>query len=193
VRSTIRVEAPSARMRTFTQRNSLFSMEFPENWRPFEAREGYGVTIVPQGGVVETSAGEPSIVCGVVVNHYVPFEGTVNDRSGASGPLEGRSRLEDATNDLVRQTTHANPYLAPERGSIRRVTAGGGPAISLDLSGRSPVTGQDERVRVVTRELSDGHVLYVLAILPGSESRSVGPTLDRMIASLRVGIGGSHR
>ena len=193
VPGAIRIEPPAARMRTFTQKNNVFSMDFPENWRPFEAREGYGVTIVPQGGVVETSGGEPSIVCGVVVNHYVPFEGTVNDRSGASGPLEGRSRLEDATNDLLRQTTHANPYLAPERGSVRRVTAGGAPGISVDLSGRSPVTGQDERVRVVTRELSDGHVLYVLAILPGSETRSLGPTLDRMIASLRVGTGGSHR
>ncbi|HEY6148433.1 MAG TPA: M48 family metallopeptidase, partial [Thermoanaerobaculia bacterium] len=189
----IRVEPPSARMRTFTQKNGVFSMDYPENWRPFEAREGYGVTIVPQGGIVETRGGEPSIVCGVIVNHYVPFEGTVNDRSGASGPLGGRSRLEDATNDIVRQTTHANPYLAPDRGSVRRITVGGASAVSLDLSGRSPVTGQSERVRVVARELSDGHVLYALAVLPGPGAAALAPTLDRMIASLRVGAGGSHR
>jgi len=74
---------------------------------------------------------------------------------GAGGPLEGRSRLEDATNDLVRQTTHGNPYLAVVRGSVRRATVAGGPGIALELSGRSPVTGQEERVRVVSRAVVD--------------------------------------
>ena len=97
-----------------------------------------------RGGVLETQGGEPSVVCGVIVNHYVAFEGTVDERSGAGGPLEGRSRLEDATNDLVRQTTHANPYLSL-RGPVRRATFAGGPGIALELSGTSPVTGQEER------------------------------------------------
>jgi len=189
---TIRIEPPSPRSKGFTQRAGVFSVDFPENWRAFEAREGYGVTIVPQGGVLETQGGEPSIVCGMVVNHYVPFEGTVDERSGAGGPLEGRSRLEDATNDLVRQTTHGNPYLAVVRGSVRRATVAGGPGIALELSGRSPVTGQEERVRVVTRELADGHVLYALTIVPGSASAALTPVLDRMISSLRIE-GGSHR
>jgi hypothetical protein len=189
---TIRIEPPSPRSKRFTQRAGVFAIDFPENWRAFEAREGFGVTIVPQGGVLETQGGEPSIVCGMVVNHYVPFDGTVDERSGAGGPLEGRSRLEDATNDLVRQTTHANPYLSVVRGSVRRTTVAGGPGIALELSGRSPVTGQEERVRVVTREIADGHVLYALTIVPGSAAAALTPVLDRMISSLRIE-GGSHR
>jgi beta-barrel assembly-enhancing protease len=181
----IRIEPPSSRSKRFTQKAGVFSIDFPENWRAFEAREGYGVTIVPQGGVLETPGGEPSIVCGMLVNHYVPFEGSVDERSGAGGPLEGRSRLEDATNDLVRQTTHANPYLSV-RGPVRRATFAGGPGIALELSGTSPVTGQEERVRLVTRELPDGHVLYALTIVPGSSSAALTPVLDRMVSSLRI-------
>ena len=192
-RGPVRIEPPSPRSKIFTQRAGLYSIEYPDNWRPYEASEGYGVTIVPPGGVVEAAQGEPSIVCGMVINHYVPFEGSVDDRSGASGPLPGRSRLEDATNDLVRQTLHANPYLAPQTGSVRRVTVAGGEGISIDLSGRSPVTGDAERVRVVTRELPDGHVLYVLTVIPGAALLAQSGALDRMISTLRLERGGSHR
>ena len=158
---------------------------------PSKRRQGYGVTIVPQGGVLEAQGGEPSVVCGMIVNHHVPFEGTVDEQSGAGGPLEGRSRLEDATNDLVRQTTHANPYLSL-RGPVRRATFAGGPGIALELSGSSPVTGQEERVRLVTRELADGHVLYALTVVPGSAAAALTPVLDRMVSSLRIE-GGPHR
>ena len=192
-RGPVRIEPPSPRSKTFTQRAGLYSIEHPDNWRPYEASEGYGVTIVPPGGVVEAAPGEPSIVCGMVINHYVPFEGSVDDRSGATGPLSGRSRLEDATNDLVRQTLHANPYLSPQRGSGRRVTVAGGEGISIELSGQSPVTGDAERVRVVTRELPDGHVLYVLTVIPGAAVPAQSGTLDRMISTLRLERGGSHR
>ena len=54
------------------------------------------------------------------------------------------------------------------------------------------MTGQEERVRVVTRELPDGHVLYALTIVPGSSSAALTPVLDRMVSSLRIE-GGPHR
>lgn len=192
-RGPVRIEPPSPRSKTFTQRAGLFSVDYPDNWKLYEAPQGYGVTIVPPGGVVEAAPGEPSIVCGMVINHYVPFEGSVDDRSGASGPLAGRSRLEDATNDLVRQTIHANPHLSPQRGSARRVAVAGGEGISIDLSGRSPATGDEERVRAVTRELPDGHVLYALTVVPGRAASALTPALDRMISTLRLERGGSHR
>jgi hypothetical protein len=69
----------------------------------------------------------------------------------------------------------------------------GGEGISVDLSGQSPATGDEERVRVVTRELPDGHVLYVLAVVPGQAAPALMPTLSRMISTLRLERGGSHR
>jgi hypothetical protein len=61
------------------------------------------------------------------------------------------------------------------------------------LSGRSPVTGQDENVTVVTRGLPDGHVLYALCIVPGSGSQAMTRTFARMLRSLNVNDDAAHR
>jgi hypothetical protein len=54
------------------------------------------------------------------------------------------------------------------------------------LSGRSPITGQDESVTVVTRGVSEGHVIYALCIVPGSGYDSMAPTFARMLRTLTV-------
>jgi hypothetical protein len=181
----IRIAAPSSQFRAFTPKSGAFTIQYPDNWRPLESPDGAGVTIVPDGGVVATRGGEPSVVYGVIVNQYAPFEGSIGGRSNARGPFAGHTSLEDATNDLVRQTMHANPYLSPVRESVRRENAGGLPAISLDLVGRSPVTGMEERVRLGTRQQRDGEVIYSLTIAPGRDSAALAPTYDRMLASLQ--------
>ncbi len=192
-RGDVRIEPPSSRFRTFQQRSGFFSIEYPENWQPHEAPNGFGVTIVPPGGVVQTSDGQPSVIYGVVVNHYDPFGGSVNGRSGARGQFGRGTGLDDATNDLAAQITKSNPYLSPVRGSARRLTLGGANAISLVLAGTSPVTGLEERVNVLTRELPDGHVLYSLAIAPGRDAGALSATYDRMMGSLHVNAGAAHR
>ena len=54
------------------------------------------------------------------------------------------------------------------------------------LSGRSPVTGQEERVTVVTRGLADGHVIYALCIVPGRGYDSMTRTFTQMLRTLTV-------
>ena len=193
VSGAVRIEQPSSRFRTFEQRNRFFTIQYPDNWRPSEAPNGLGVTIVPQGGAVQTRDGQSAIVAGVVVNHYVPFEGTTNGRTGARGPFSGKTSLDDATNDLVTQLTRSNPYLSLVRGSAKRQTIDGARAISLVLSGRSPVTGEEERVTLFTRELPDGHVLYSLFIAPGRDAGAFSAAYDRMISTLRVNDEAAHR
>lgn len=193
VAGDLRIDQPSSRFRTFEQRKGFFAIQYPDNWKPYESQNGFGVTIVPQGGIVQTGSGQSSVVYGVVVNHYDPFEGSVNGRTGTRGPFSGKTSLDDATNDLVAQLTQSNPYLSLVRGSARRQTIAGARAISLALSGQSPVTGQEERVTVFTRELPDGHVLYSLFIAPGADARTLSGTYDRMIASLRVNDEAAHR
>jgi hypothetical protein len=61
------------------------------------------------------------------------------------------------------------------------------------LSGRSPVTGQEERVTVVTRGLSDGHVIYALCIVPGSDNDGVARTFAQMLRTLTVNEDAAHR
>jgi beta-barrel assembly-enhancing protease len=190
----IRVERPSSRMRSFEQRNGFFRIDYPENWRPSEDNNGFGVTFVPEGGVVANGNGQQSIVYGVIVNHYTPFEGSMeNGSSSRNRSSRSRTSLEDATNDLINQLTQSNPYLRPIDRAGRRQSIDGERALSVVLSGRSPITGQEERVTLFTRELPDGHVIYALFIAPGQDYDELSRTFQRMISSLHVNDESAHR
>jgi hypothetical protein len=113
-------------------------------------------------------------MCGVIVNHYEPFEGT------------GDGSLEDATSDLVDQIQRGHPHLREERGRGGRPKVEAGHGLSVVLQGRSPTTGDEERVHVLTRALPDGHVLYALFVVPREEAPRFEPAFARMAESLRV-------
>jgi len=184
---SVRVEAPSTRFVDFRQRDDFFEMQIPSNWRAYEADNGFGVTIVPDGGMVDQGNGEQSIVYGVIVNHYDPFEGGYN-----TGRRGGSGTLDQATSDLVNQIRQTNTYLrSASRG--RRETIDGEPALSTVLSGTSPVTGEEERVTVYTRQMDDGHVVYALLIAPGRDYGVMGPAFSRMLQSFRVNDQVAHR
>ncbi len=64
--------------------------------------------------------------------------------------------------------------------------------MSTTLSGTSPVTGEEERVTVVTRQLGDGHILYTLLIAPGREYNTFSSAFNRMVQSMRVNDEAAH-
>jgi hypothetical protein len=61
------------------------------------------------------------------------------------------------------------------------------------LSGRSPVTGEEERVTVFTRSLPDDHVIYALCIVPARDYDSLARTFSQMMRTLRVNEEATHR
>jgi hypothetical protein len=178
----VRVEAPSSRFATFRHRQDYFEIDHPDNWESYQSDDGFGVTIVPRGGVVEATNGQQSIVYGAIVNHYDPFE------AGAGRAVT----LDSATTDLVNQIRGTNSYLRTN-GRARREVVDGMNGRSVVLSGRSPVTGAEERVTVFTRETGDGHVIYAVFIAPGRDYAALGATFTRMIRSLRVNDQAAHR
>jgi len=180
----IQIERPSDRVRTFQPRNGLFRIEYPDNWRPYESDEGMGVTLVPDGGAVQSSQGV-HIVYGAIVNHYVPFEGSI-------GPGRRGQYLRDATEDFTRELMESNRHLRVAS-SLRRERIAGEEALSVILNGRSPVTGREERITLFTRELPDGHIIYCLLIAPGDDYDELGPAFQRLVASLRVNENAEHR
>jgi hypothetical protein len=191
--SDVRVEPPSSRFQRFEQRNGLFSIEHPANWRAQASDSGYAVSLSPEGGVVDRD-GQQVMLYGVIVSHYAPFDG-VTDRRRESrqrlyAPFADTERwsvsLEVATDDLVRQIIRTNAYLGARDGLIEEARLGGVPSFSVVLSGRSPITGQQERVTVVTRAVSDGHVLYALCIGPGRGYDQVARTFAYMMGTLNV-------
>jgi len=187
------VERPSSRFRTYRQREDFFEIQYPENWRVAEPRSGYGVTILPEGGVARSSGGQEVLVYGVVINHYEPFEGSIGDVfTDRREPVSGDSSLEQATNDLVNQLVQDNRHLSVVRNSTRRQTVDQARALSVVLAGTSPVTREEERVTVFTRELPDGHVIYALFIAPGRDYSELSGTFQKMITSLRVNDRSAH-
>jgi hypothetical protein len=177
------IERPSASLRSFEQRDGFFEVDFPSNWRAYPATNGYGVTLAPPNGVQPLRDGRQNVVCAVIINHYDPF-----DAVGI-----GSSTLDDATDDLVAEIRRNSPYLRAVGGPQRRTRLDRAEALSVDLEGVSPATGESERVRVLTRELTDGHVLYALFVAPREQAAKLEPAFDDMIDSLRVNDRVVHR
>jgi Zn-dependent protease with chaperone function len=196
------IEPPSSTFRTFEQRDRAFRIDYPSNWRAYESPDGPGVTLAPEGGVVDASGDENGLIYGVVVNHYAPFLNDADTRenrfSSPAGPrrpggrMDSRTDLSEATDDLLGQIVRTNPTLRVDPDSKRIDTIDGASTLSLGLSGRSPLTGGEEHVTLFTRDLPDGHVVYALFIAPGRDDARLKGTFSRMMESLRVNDRASH-
>lgn len=178
-----RAEPPSRSMKTYTNPSRMFQLQVPANWQV--AAEGEeSVTILPRGGAVETRDGRTEIVYGLIVSHYAPFG---NRRSSRS-----QNSIQAATDDLIQQIMRTSPHLRVVRGSGQAFRLAGGQGLGASLSGTSPVTGIRERVTVVTRQLVDGHLIYMLFVTPEAETEAYGRTLSNIVASLRIDDDGRH-
>jgi hypothetical protein len=54
------------------------------------------------------------------------------------------------------------------------------------LSGRSPITGQEENVTILVTQLQDGNVFYMAGVSPRSESGTYQRTFNEIARSLRL-------
>ena len=187
------IEAPSTHYRVFRQPQGGYQLEQPDNWSANAATGNYGVTLLPQGGVVADMGGRDNIAYGVIINHYVPFDGSVGnnftDPNGSSGYALS---LEQATTDLVDQLLQSNPHLSRMNGTSPSATVAGERSLSVSLAGRSAATGRDERVTVVTRQLADEHIVYLLLIAPAGEYAALAPTFDHIVRTMRINDSTTH-
>jgi Zn-dependent protease with chaperone function len=191
--SGLSIESPSSKFHVFQQAENVYQLEQPDNWNAYVASGGYGVTIVPLGGFTTASSGRQSISYGVIVNHYVPFDGAVGAAFvDPNGSMFGRTPLDEVTSDLVRNILGANPYLTRVGNATESQVMAGHPSLTVRLGGRSPDTGINERVTVVARQLPDDHVVYMLLIAPEAEYAALSPTFDRMVRSFRGDERASH-
>ena len=180
---SIRVAAPSRQLRTYTDSSRLYQVSYPSNWRIYDGN-GAAVTIAPEGGLGEVN-GQTEIVYGAIVNHYEPF-GNVRSRSGRA------VTLEQATDDLIAQIRRGSPHLGVLRGSQSQFRLAGGRGLGATLAGTSRNTGLRERVTLVTRQLADGHLIYMLFIVPEQDAANYNQLLTAMVNSLQVNDSGRH-
>jgi len=187
----IKVAGPSTEFLVFVQRDELFEIGYPDNWRIYEADQGYGVIIAPEGGFVDTGGKERDLISGVIVNHYAPLEDESGNRLGASHD-EGNSNLISATNDLINHILRTNPDMQMIKDSERRNRIDGASSVSVVLSGQSPVTRQEERITLFAREVADDHIIYALFIAAEQDYKRLNETFNRMITSLQVDTEAKH-
>ena len=175
--STVTIPAPSTSLRAYTSRSGLYRISYPSNWQVVQ--EGStGVTLAPPGGAGNVS-GNGEIVVGAIVNHYDPF-------GNGQSSYFGNATIDTATNDLLAALQQSSPYLRLVSGSEGRVRLAGGTAVAATLRGVDPQTGIDERVTVVTRQLSDEHLLYLLFITPERDAANYRSVLNAMVSSMQI-------
>lgn len=179
--ATVNVPPPANTLRAYTNENGLYRVSYPSNWQVFESA-GPGVTIAPPGGAGNVN-GNNEIVYGAIINHYDPF---------GNGP-EGNISLQSATQDLLSAIEQSSPYLRLASNSAQRLRLNGGAtALAATLRGTDPVTGIDERVTLVTRQLSDEHLLYMLFITPERDAANYTNVLNAMVSSLQINTNQPH-
>ncbi|HYS52748.1 MAG TPA: M48 family metallopeptidase [Thermoanaerobaculia bacterium] len=177
---TVNVPAPSNSLSSYTSRSGVFRISYPSNWQVYES-SSMGVTIAPPGGVGNVD-GNSDIIYGALVNHYDPF----------GNQSYGNISLQEATQDLISEIQRTSPYLRLASNNAQQLRLAGGTALAATLRGTDPVTGINERVTVVTRQLSDEHLLYMLFITPEREASNYRNVLNGMVGSLQINASQPH-
>lgn len=196
---SVDVPGPSPQFTRFSSPDALVAIDHPSNWDAHQS--GTAMSFAPAGAMLDREDGAPNLLQGLIVNHYAPFEDDVerwnNSLTRHYAPFEDRSRprgpLEDATDDLVRQILDANSWLTAPTGSARSELVDGIRGYSVRLRGRSPLTGETERVTVYTRALPDDNVIYMACIAAGKHASTVERACARMVQSMRVNEAAANR
>lgn len=155
------IEYPSARYRTYTGGN-LFRVSVPGNWR--ELAGDNAVSFAPEGAY-----GDQGITHGIML-----------------GVAQASSRnLQQATDGYVRGLLQNNTYLRQQT-NYRNGTMGGNNALSIQLAGRSGITGRNEIVTVYTTLMRDGNLFYFITVAPQNEADTYNSAFSTALRSLQL-------
>jgi Zn-dependent protease with chaperone function len=153
------VAYPSTQTRVYNGTN--FQIEVPSNWR--ELPSGDGATFAPDGAY-----GDRGITHGAMIGVFRSQDNNLRDASDrfVSGLLQNNEYLQ-----RIGESTNA--YISSQRGYTRA------------LSGRSPITGRDETVKIYTAELRNGNVFYVITVVPEAEEYRYGGAFRSLLSSVQ--------
>ena len=158
-----RVEYPSARFRTYNE--GQFRVSVPENWRELNDN---GVWFAPNGAFGNANGQ-------TVFTHGVNF-----------GALQSNYRnLQQATNDFVNSLQQGNGNLRATS-NYQRIDVDGRSGLLLTLNNINEATGQRETVNVVTTQLRNGQLFYMIAVSPTNEYQDYQNTFLSILRSLQL-------
>lgn len=161
-----RVEYPSTRYQSYTTLGNLARVSVPNNWR--ELQSGNSVWFSPEGayGQVQNQA---------VFTHGINL-----------GVAQTQSRnLQQATNEFLNSLGTGNGNLR-QRTNLQRTTVAGRSGLTTSLSNVNEATGQAEVVTVITTQLRNGALFYMLAVAPQNESRTYQSAFSNVLRTLQI-------
>jgi predicted Zn-dependent protease len=160
-----RVAYPSSRFENYSIFNGGVQVSVPNNWR--QINDGSSVWFVPEGA-------------------YGQYNGQAVYTHGASfGVAQSNSRnLQNATQELINSLAQGNNNLRTNSG-FQRTTMSGRTALFTTLSNTNEATGRPENVRVITTQLRNGQLFYMIAVAPQSE-RNFENAFQTIMQSVRI-------
>jgi Zn-dependent protease with chaperone function len=162
---TGRVENPSSRYRSYSV--GVAQVSVPENWRQVSDSSS-SVWFAPNGAVGSMN-GQPVFTHGVNVG-----VAQTNNRD-----------LQQATSEFLSSLQQGNPNLR-SRGGLQRTSMDGRTALTISLSNVNEATGRPEIVNVITTQLRNGELLYLIAVAPDNEYSNYQGVFQNVLRSLRL-------
>ena len=160
-----RVEYPSSRYQNYSIFNGGVQVSVPGNWR--QINDNNAVWFAPEGG-------------------YGQYNGQVIYTHGTSfGVAQTSNRnLQRATQELINNFAQGNANLRAS-GGTQRTTLDGRTALVSNLTNVNEATGRSEVVRLITTQLRDGQILYMVAVAPQGE-RNFDAAFNNVFRSIRI-------
>jgi predicted Zn-dependent protease len=159
------VEYPSNRYQSVRLLGGGVQVSVPSNWR--QLSEGNSVWFVPEGGYGQVNGQ-------AVFTHGANF-----------GAMQTNSRnLQQSTQELINSLAQGNRNLRMS-GGYQRTSFGGRSGLVSTLTNINEATGRSENIRVITTQLRDGSLFYMIAVAPQGEG-AFQSTFQSIFNSVRI-------
>jgi Zn-dependent protease with chaperone function len=161
-----RVSYPSTRYQSYNTLGGLVRVSVPGNWR--ELGSGNSVWFSPEGA-------------------YGQYQNQVVYTHGVNlGVADTQSRnLQQATTELLNSLGSGNGNLR-QRTGLQRTTIAGRTGLTTSLDNINEATGQAEVVTVVTTQLRNGQLFYLIAVAPRNDLRSYQSAFSNVLRTLQL-------
>jgi beta-barrel assembly-enhancing protease len=160
------VQYPSTRYQTYSTLGGLVRVSVPSNWR--ELGNNNSVWFAPEGGYGQYQNQ-------VVYTHGVNF-----------GVAQTQSRnLQQATEEFLNSLVQGNGSLR-QRSGYQRTTLAGRTALTTTLNNLNEATGQAETVTVITTQLRNGDLFYMIAVAPQNDSGTFQSAFRNILRSVQL-------
>jgi predicted Zn-dependent protease len=160
------VDYPSTRYQNYSEFGGALRVSVPSNWR--EIGGNNDIWFAPEGGYggYQNQA---------VYTHGVNF-GAFQSQS---------SNLQQATNEFVSSLGQGNGNLRQQSG-YQRTTLAGRNALTMTLNNINEATGQPEIITVVTTQLRNGQLFYMIAVAPSRDYSAFQSAFRTILRSVQL-------